>query len=70
MRLASGLMSVVVDATAASELGVAGAISMRAATMAEAAAVVMDAIKLSSRVPFLRWGVEGGRSAITCARFA
>jgi len=56
-RLAIGLAPAVVDATAVSERGVAGAISMRAATRAASAAVVMDAIELSSRVPFLGRGV-------------
>ena len=62
MRLAIGLAPAVVDATAASERGVAGAISMRAATRAASAAVVMDAIELSSRVPFLGRGV--GEAAV------
>ena len=57
MRLAIGLAPAVVGATAAGDRGVAGAISMRAATRVASAAVVMDAIELSSRVPFLGRGV-------------
>jgi hypothetical protein len=57
MTLAIGLAPGVTDTTAASERGVAGAISMRAATKVASAAVVMDAIEQSSRVPFLERGV-------------
>jgi len=49
---------VLVGASAVSERGVAGVISMRAATRPASAVVVMDAIVLSNRVPFSGWGVR------------
>ena len=47
-----------VAAPAASERGVAGTISMRTATAAANADIVMDMNELSSRVPFLGRGIE------------
>jgi shikimate 5-dehydrogenase len=57
MRLAIGLAPAVIDTSAAGKRGVAGAISMRAATSVASAAVVTDAIESSSRIPFLGWAV-------------
>jgi hypothetical protein len=58
LELAIGVALALVAATAVSEGGVAGAISMRAATSAASADIVTAMSELSSRVPFLGRGIE------------
>ena len=51
---------VVVEVTGASERAAAGPVNMRTATRTASAAVVMDAIVLSNRVPFSGWNWGSG----------